>query len=108
MLYIIQLTNKLQDKKVAQRSTNDNISLLRNLIERAQETGENLLDRYLRAAFHKIEREVIWKTLETLGTHNKIIKLSKRIYRNVKAVVQINGQRSEIFDLMNKLNRGIA
>lgn len=102
---------KLADEQAAfstNKQTNDNITIIRNTIERAIENGEQLYLAFidLRAAFDMVQRKSIWRCLQQLQVNRKLITVIKSIYTNVKGKVQIGGLRSESFQMYTGLKQG--
>lgn len=106
-----QVENHLEDEQAAfrpGRQTNDNMAILRNIMERAMENGEEWYLAFidLRAAFDTIDRTQIWDSLRELQVNSKLIRVIQSIYRRVTARVQVRGQRSESLELEKGIKQG--
>lgn len=90
------------------RQTGDNIYIIRSIIERKIEEGEELYLTFidLKAAFDTVDRSEIWRTLKELKVDKNLIGAIRSSYRTVMARVQLEGQRSEMFEMKKGIKQG--
>lgn len=103
--------NEIEDEQAAfmpGRQTNDNICIIRNIIERSLQSGEETILAFidLRAAFDSIEREVVWNCLEEINIPKSLIQIIRSTYNRVKGKVQIAGTRSDEFEWKKGIKQG--
>lgn len=60
----------------------------------------------LKAAYDKVDREIMWKKCHAKGIEAAPIKLPQTLFGDNKAFVAINGSFSEPFPLLSGLLRG--
>lgn len=102
---------KLEEEQAAfrpKRQTNDNIFIIRNIIERKiGEGGEMYLTFIdLKSAFDAIDRREVWRTLEEMEVPNALVRAIRSVYNTVRARVQIAGRKSEEFIMKNGIKQG--
>ncbi|GAA6087975.1 gamma-aminobutyric acid receptor subunit alpha-2-like [Tachysurus ichikawai] len=92
------------------RSTIDQISVVRLLIEKTYEFRK---DRHLyigfidlKAAFDTICHTSLWSILHALGVPPKIVALFKLLYSNAQSCVCINGRDSDWFPISSGVRQG--
>lgn len=101
-----EIEGKLEDEQTAfraKRQTVDNISILRNIIEKNNDQGNNIYITFidLKAAFDSIDRKEMWSAMEELGVSGKLLQATRSTYKTVVGKVQMGGSRSGKF-MMNK------
>jgi hypothetical protein len=76
------------------RRTTDRISALRRIFESAQESQIPLVATFVdfRKAFDSVDRGKLFKILSLYGVSDKLIEAVKRLYKDSKAVVFVNGK----------------
>lgn len=104
----VYVEQRLEEEQAAfrpERQTNDNIYIIRNLIERKIEEGGEMFLVFidLKAAFDTIDRREIWKALEEMEIPKMLLEAIRSTYETVRLKIQIAGQKSEEF----KMNKGI-
>lgn len=100
------LEQSLEEEQAAfrpERQTNDNIFIVRNLIERTIEKGEEMFLIFidLKSAFDTVIRREVWTILEEMKIPKGLTQAIRSTYDIVRARIQIAGQTSEEF-LMDK------
>ncbi len=92
------------------RSTTDQISAVRLLIEKTYEFRK---DRHLyigfidlKAAFDTVCHTSLWSILHALGAPPKIVALFKLLYSNAQSCVRINGRDSDWFSISSGVRQG--
>ncbi|KAI4461171.1 reverse transcriptase (rna-dependent dna polymerase) [Holotrichia oblita] len=73
----LELEHQLEEEQAAyrvHRQTNDNIHIIRNIMERKIETGKEFYLTFLdlKAAFDTVNRNIIWKCLNQLSVNKKL------------------------------------
>ena len=92
------------------RSTTDQISALRLMIEKVREFRKDrqlyiaFID--LRAAFDTIDHGSLWKILQTLGTPPKLLALFQQTYSGAESSVRINSRLSDPFQINSGVRQG--
>ena len=88
---------------IPNRSTIDQISPLRLIIEKTREfrKGRHLYTAFidLKAAFDSVDHASLWATLACIGVPGKILRLFKKLYGDSQSCVRINGKVSEWFNI---------
>lgn len=72
------------------KSTIDNIFILNHLIQRKKRKGEKKIYMFadLKAAFDKVDREMLWKTLKRKGIKTKAVSRIEKIYEETVMAVR--------------------
>ena len=60
----------------------------------------------IRKAYDTVWREGLWKKLEAIGVHEKLMKVIENTYTNVKSRVIVNDKLSDWFDIGIGLRQG--
>ena len=71
---------------------------LRTIDEKITSRGGTILD--LKAAFDRVSRVEIWKTLEKRGISEKLLRVIKSTYEKVEGVIRLDGKESETLSLL--------
>lgn len=67
------------------------------MIRKKIEAGRRIICIDLKATFHTVNRDELWRYLEEIHVKGKLIALIKSSCKIVKAKIQIAGKRSEEF-----------
>ena len=83
----------------ANRSCNDQIFVLRTIVEQSMEWNSSLYINYIdfEKAFDSIHHLSLWKILELYGFPGKIINILKDMYSDNQCCVRHENQQSEWF-----------
>ena len=57
-------------------------------------------------AFDTVNKEVLWNILQKLGYPDNFIKVIFALYTGMKVSVSFRGERSEPFDIVNRVKQG--
>lgn len=82
------------------RGTMDNVYVLNHVIQtRITRTRGKVYLVFidLKAAFDKLDREVLWKAMENLGINASIIRSAKEIYQETRCKIKIGDKLSDSF-----------
>ena len=92
----------------ARRSCTDHIVTLRNIIEQSQEFNTKLYAVFIdfERAFDSLDRNLMWKILETYGIPNKFIKIIKSLYKGYAVHIEHNGKLSEPVEINTGVRQG--
>ncbi len=92
----------------ANRSTIDQIFVLKMIMEKAREFNKTLFMCFIdiQKAYDSVNRDLLWKICQHYGLTVKIIRLLKLIYKNTRAKVRINGELSESFIIETGVMQG--
>lgn len=113
-----RLTRELHDKQILPdtqagfrkgRSTMDNIYILQHVVERELTKTKGKLYAFfvdLKAAFDKVDRVILWKTMEKMGIQVGLINRVRQIYEETKNVVKVNDTLSEEFWTIEGVRQG--
>ena len=92
------------------RSTIDQISALRRIIDKTREfrKGRHLYIAFidLKAAFDSVDRAWLWAILTCIGVPGKILRLFKKLYGDFQSCVCINRKLSEWFNINSGVRQG--
>lgn len=85
VLCVLVLTNKIQ----ANNQTNDNIHMLRNIVERTVDRRRELYLLFidLRVALDTANKSIIWKCFKQLQVPSKLTIRTKSIYKKLCEIV---------------------
>lgn len=106
-----EVEGKLEEEQAAYnrgKQTQDHISIVRKVIERANEQGKELYLVFvdLKAAFDTVSREKLWSCLEELEVSPKLRKVIKSVYRRVTGEVRIKSVKSSEFEMQRGIKQG--
>jgi hypothetical protein len=90
------------------RSTVDQISALRHIIEGANRKHLALVLIFVdfKKAFDFIDRIILFGILRYYGIPEGVVQAIERLYKNSKGVVNVNGKKSEPFDINTGVLQG--
>lgn len=90
------------------RSCTDQITTLRIIIEQSMEYCSPLYMAFVdfEKAFDRVQREAIWKTMQSYGIPPKIISIVKMMYKEYTCQVKHEGKLSEPFTLNSGVRQG--
>lgn len=90
------------------RSTIDNIYILRMLGEKKYEFNQNVHMLFIdfKKAFDSINREYLWKCMRQIGIPNKLINLIKSCTLNSKYKIKVASKLSEDFEVKTGVKQG--
>ena len=97
----IGLLGEFQNGFRKTRQANDNLFVLRNIIERGRITSGgskgnvSLCFVDLKKAYDTIPRDLLWETMENLGFKGKFLNLIKALYGHDNIKIVVNGIESE-------------
>jgi transcription elongation factor Elf1 len=103
-----QVLNESQAGFRVGRGCIDMIFVARQLAEKARERHSRLLACFfdLKKAYDTVNREALWGLLGKYGVPPKVVNLLRSLYTNMKASVEIDGQRTDEFEVNNGLRQG--
>lgn len=92
----------------ANRSTTDMIFTLRQLQEKAAEQNQPLYMVFIdfTKAFDTVNRDCLWKILQTYGCPPKLISMIKQLHNGMQAQVNLNGSISTAFPVAQGVKQG--
>ena len=90
------------------RSVDDNMLILRHVIEKSKAKGENCFLSFidLRKAYDRVWREGLWENLEKLGFSGKILAMIKALYVNTEQRVCLDWGNTKWFKSELGLKQG--
>ena len=90
------------------RDIQNNILSIQTIIEHIEISGNTcamaLIDQ--KKAFDRLEQNYLHKTLETFGFGTNFCNWTKILYSNINSVVQVNGARTDQFDISRSVRQG--
>lgn len=92
------------------RSTMDQIFILKMIMERSQEYNKPLHMCFIdiQKAYDSVNRDLLWQICRSYDIGEKLIRMLKMLYKNTKAKVRINGEISDEFNIETGImQRGI-
>ena len=94
----------------ASRSTIDQIFILRQILEKYWEYDKESWHAFIdfKQAYDSIQREVLWRILREFRIPEKIIRLIKMSYNNMRGRVKIGGEITDSFEVYSGLKQGCA
>lgn len=95
---------------MSDRSTIEQIFTIRQIIEKATEFRQKAFFTFVdfRAAFDSVDREALWRILESTGLPEKYCRLFKALHHGTESCVQVNGRRSPFFQITTGVRQGCA
>ena len=92
------------------RSTIDQITTLRIIIEQSKEWNSDLFINFIdyAKAFDSIDRPCLWKILRHYGIPNKIVNIIKSMYTGGVGSVMFKGKLSPPFEIKTGLNKAVC
>ena len=105
------LDKKLRENQAgfrANRSCNDQITTLRNIIEQSVEFNASLITCFVdfEKAFDSLNRPALWKLLRKYGLPNKFINIIKQLYSNHSVRILHNNQLSDPIKIETGVRQG--
>lgn len=93
---------------IKQRQTQDNIRRTLHIIDHIakNKTQAVLLSLDAEKAFDRVNWKFLYKVLQKFGFHQTVIKTIQALYNNPKAMIKINGDISNSFDLKRGTRQG--
>ena len=90
------------------RSCIDHLHSLVTILDTRLKTRRNTFTAFVdfEKAYDRINRNLLWNKLEALGLNGYVMNTLKSLYDNVSCCVQINGAKSEWFDVNMGLKQG--
>ena len=90
------------------RGCTDMIFVARLLFEKAREHGIELFACFfdLTKAYDTVNRNALWQLLLKYGIPVKFVNVLKALYTDMRATVEVGGERTEPFDVTNGLRQG--
>jgi exonuclease III len=90
------------------RGTPDNAFILNHVIERSRADGEAVYAGFIdfRKAYDSVDRDVLWKCLEGIGVHGKILHSMHGMYEGGGMCVRIDGQVGPAFTTHTGVRQG--
>ena len=92
------------------RSTTDQISSVRLLVEKAHEyrRGRDLCIAFIdpKSAFDSVDRDAIWLVLRSVSVPEKIIRLLQLLHSNSQSCVRFNGEDTPWFQTTSGVRQG--
>jgi exonuclease III len=102
---------KIQDEQCGfrrGRGTTDQLFLLQQIAEKAWEYAQPVYISFvdLEKAYDRVDRRLMWKTLEEYGVNRQLIRAIASMYSDSKSCVRILGRKSEMFRVDAGLRQG--
>ena len=90
------------------RGTIDNISNLRQILERRAKWSQETLVSFLdySAAFDSVDRESLWLLLKVAGVPERLTELIRHMYEDSVCMVKVSGQLSQPFEVSTGVRQG--
>lgn len=90
------------------RQTQDNIFVIRNILEKSWDRNKNTYLAFLdlKAAFDSVPRQEIWNALAEKNVPRDLLTAIKSVYANSKGVVRINGTETAPFPIARGVKQG--
>ena len=81
------------------RGTGDNAFILQHLIEKYSSLKRPVYTAFIdfKKAYDSVDRELLWKCLESMGVHGRFLESLKEMYCQVKMAVRVGGEVGETF-----------
>lgn len=110
MKYAEEILGEYQCGFRPNRSTADQIHLMRQTLERAYEYDINLHHLFVdyKQAFDSVNRKRILCSMQILGVPSKIVRLVDATMRDSRSIVAIQNEQSEPFDIDSGVKQGDA
>ena len=106
-LVIRDLIGPEQTFAVKGRSIQDNLRLIREVLEGIEDDTEAaLISLDQSKAFDRVDHRFLASVLETAGFVPEFRRLISMMYHNLQAVVQVNGRRSRVFAIERSVRQG--
>ena len=106
-LVIGDLIGPEQNYAVKGRSIQDNLHLVRKILEEIEDDAEAaLINLDQSKAFDRVDHQFLATVLETAGFESEFRKWISMLYHNPQAVVQVNGKRSKAFVIERSVRQG--
>jgi hypothetical protein len=101
--------DKLEDCQMgfrANRSTTDNLFIVRQIIEKCHEFNTELYNVFIDYTLYTVLRDKILKCLNKYEVPSKLMKLVAKTVQNTKARVKINQTYTEKFEISTGVKQG--
>jgi exonuclease III len=103
--------HKIQDEQCGfrrGRGTTDQLFLLQQIAEKAWEYAQQVYISFvdLEKAYDRVDRRLMWKTLEEYSVDRQLIGAIASLYSDSKSCVRILGRKSEMFRVGAGLRQG--
>ena len=106
-LVISDLIGPEQTYSVKGRSIQDNLHLIREVLEGIEDgTEATLISLDQSKAFDRVDHQFLATVLETAGFQPEFRRWISMMYHNPQAVVQVNGRRSRAFTIKRSVRQG--
>ena len=106
-LVISDLIGPEQTFAVKGRSIQDNLHLIREVLEGIEDDTEAALVSLDQSkAFDRVDHRFLASVLETAGFQPEFCRWISMMYHNPQAVVQVNGRRSRVFAIERSVRQG--
>ena len=106
-LVISDLISPEQTYATKGRSIQDNLHLIREVLERLKDgTEAALINLDQSKAFDRVDNRFLASVLETAGFKPEFRRWISMMYHNPQAVVQVNGRRSRAFAIKRSVRQG--
>jgi len=105
------IDSKLRKEQAGYRtnkSTTDQIFVLRNIIEQSNEWQSSLYVHFIdfEKAFDSIHRESLWKIMKSYGIPDKLIAVVKALYKDFECAVIDDNEKTEWFPIKTGVKQG--
>ena len=92
------------------RSTVEQICTIRQKIEKATEFQQKLVFAFVdsRATFDSVDREALWRILESTGLPEQYCRLFEAQYHGTESCVLVKGQCRPVFQIIKGVRQGCA
>ncbi len=105
------VNNAIEDEQNGfrpERSCIDQLSCFTNIIECRKVARKSTYVAFVdfSKAYDRVNREILWDKLVSLGVHGKMLLAIQSIYKDVNYCVRVNGVRSDWFSVTTGLRQG--
>lgn len=106
--YLKEVINEKQAGFIKNRSTTDQIFILKEAISKYWEYNKTMAILFVdfRKAYDSIFRDKLWEKMQRFGIPKKIINLVKVTLKSSKGVVKMDGEYSKAFNIKTGVRQG--
>ena len=92
----------------SQRSCADQIATLRIIVEQSNEWNASLYVNFVdfEKAFDSLDRDTLWKLMRHFGIPDKIVRLTRGMYQDMKCKVLVKGKLTDAFGVSTGVRQG--
>ena len=106
--FYLNIIGQYQSGFIPEKSTIDNIFIIRQINEKYREYGKTAWHIYVdyKQAYDSVHRSSLWNILRSFSIPEKLIKLTKACYANSRGRVRVGGDLTEPFSVASGLRQG--